>query len=162
MSRIILSLLIGLTFITSAYADDGSSGCGLGWQVTKRNSLLSSVIRNYTNVLGLNTSGMTSGTSGCAKHTLVKNERATEHFVEGNYNTLMVDMAKGEGESVIALGYVMGCDPASLEQFSSMTRTQYEQIFTSDEVAPQQVIQNVKTQLSRDPKLAVACNASLS
>jgi hypothetical protein len=160
MVRAVVAVL-AFTFVSSAFADDGSSGCGLGWQVTKRKSLVSSSVRATTNGLFYNnTLGMTSGTSGCEKHSLVKNERAVEHFVEANYNNLMVEMAKGEGEYVQALAYVMGCDENSVSQFSTMTRKNYGSIFTSDDVGPQQLIQNVKSHVSHDSALAASCSAS--
>lgn len=155
----VVVLALGLS--SAVFADDSSNGCGLGWQVTKRKSLVSSSVRGTTNNLFYNQSlGMTSGTSGCDKHSIVKNERAVEHFVEANYNNLMIDMAKGEGEYVQALAYVMGCDANSVEHFSNVTQKNYGAIFTSDSVGPQQLIQNVKSHVSHDSKLAASCSAS--
>jgi hypothetical protein len=160
MSRVVILVAASMFLASGAFADDGSSGCGLGWKVTKRKSLVSSILRNYTNAIGSNTSGMTSGTSGCDKHSIVKREKAVEHFVEANYNSLMIDMAKGEGEYVSALGYVMGCGPDHVGSFSDMTQKHYGDIFTSDAVGPQQLIQNLKGQIRSDSKLAQGCSNS--
>jgi len=160
MFRTVL-VILALGFSSAAFADDSSNGCGLGWKVTKRKSLVSSSVRGTTNSIAYNqTFGMTSGTSGCAQHSIVKNERAVEHFVEANYNNLMVDMAKGEGEYVQALAYVMGCDATSVEHFTNMTQKNYGAIFTSDSIGPQKLIQNVKSQVTSDSALAVSCSAS--
>ncbi len=150
---IFLSLFVG----APALADDGSSGCGLGWMVTKRKSLLSSLVRNYTNITGSATSGMTSGTSGCDKHSIVKNEKAAEHFAESNHNQLMIEMALGQGQYLTSFAQVMGCKNADAE-FAKATRSSYESIYTSDQVTPAQVIQNTKFEINKNPNLAKACN----
>jgi hypothetical protein len=71
----ILVLLVGVAVLMTsslAFSDDQSSGCGLGWQVTQRMSLLSSAVRTTTDWFLPNTFSMTSGTSGCAHHDIVK------------------------------------------------------------------------------------------
>ena len=50
MKKIILIVLVAM-FSTQLLAADGSSGCGPGWYVTKKNSLLSSAIRATTNAI---------------------------------------------------------------------------------------------------------------
>ena len=94
-----LSVLLTVIFLfslvsVSAMAGDSSSGCGLGWQVFKDNSLVSSSSRAITNVTFLNTGAMTFGTSGCAKHSIVKNEAKAIHYAQANQNQLMVDLVK--------------------------------------------------------------------
>lgn len=95
---------------TSVIAADGSSGCGLGWRVAPKQSLLSSMTRNTTHVILPNTFSMTFGTSGCSQHSIVKKDRAVEHFVEANFENLQIEMAQGQGESLLALSELMGCD----------------------------------------------------
>ncbi len=142
---------------TFAFAEDKSNGCGLGWKVTDRKSLLSSTVRSYTNMIGSQSSGMTSGTSGCDKHSIVKNEKAPMHFAEANLNSLMIEMAQGQGDFVMALGSVMGCKAQALPHFTTTTKQNYEKIFTSQDVTPAQFLENVETTISNDPKLAQAC-----
>lgn len=104
-------LFIALSFVSiSAFAGDGSSGCGLGWQVAPKQSLLSSFSRSITHVILPNTFSMTFGTSGCSRHSVVKADRAVEHFVEANFENLQIEMAQGQGESLVALSELMGCD----------------------------------------------------
>lgn len=94
----------------SVYAADSSNGCGLGWRIAPKQSLLSSSTRSTTNAFLPNTFSMTFGTSGCAQHSIVKKDRAIEHFVEANFENLQIEMAQGQGESVATLGEIMGCD----------------------------------------------------
>jgi len=64
-----LVLVLTLLVSTSAFAaGDQSSGCGLGWEIFKKNSLVSSSLRSSTNAMASNSVAMTSGTSGCPKH----------------------------------------------------------------------------------------------
>ncbi len=123
-----------------AHADDQSSGCGLGWQITKRNSLVSSTIRSWTNYIASNTSGMTSGTSGCAKHTIVMKNKEALYYAEANYLKLQSEMAEGKGEHIQAFAKVMGCNEQAAAAVGAVLQSNYGQIFTSDSVAPYEML----------------------
>ncbi len=154
----IISFFMCFGFLGSlAFAEDKSSGCGLGWKVTQRKSLVSSTVRSYTNMIGSQSSGMTSGTSGCDQHSIVKSEKAPLHFAEANLNSLMIEMAQGQGDFVMAFGSVMGCETQALSHFSATTQQNYEKIFSSQDVTPAQFLENVEKTISNDPKLAQAC-----
>ena len=68
MKKCLISLAI--LFSINAMAKDGSSGCGPGWYLLKKNSILSSSLRVTTNGIFFPTTtlGMTIGTSNCSKH----------------------------------------------------------------------------------------------
>ncbi|NRA63280.1 MAG: DUF3015 family protein [Pseudobacteriovorax sp.] len=108
-----LACLLGvcLLFATSSYSADKSNGCGPGWYVLKKNSLLSSSGRAITNniLFPFSTLGMTFGTSNCAKHSLVKADKEALHFVENNLPLLRQDIALGEGQYLDAYLGVFGC-----------------------------------------------------
>jgi hypothetical protein len=160
MNKILISVVAGFALILGAsvsHADDQSSGCGAGWYVTKRNSLLSSLVRSSTNYTFSNTIGMTFGTSGCARHDLVMNDKKEIHYAESNYNNLVVEMAQGGGEHLRGFAAVLGCDPASYEAFSSMTQSNYLRIFSTDGSTPNGLINQVKAQMKNDPSLAFSC-----
>lgn len=94
---------------TAVMAKDGSSGCGAGWYIFKKNSLVSSSLRATTNALLLNTVGMTFGTSNCSQHSIVKTEKEAIYFAEANQNQLMLDISRGEGEYLSAFSEIVGC-----------------------------------------------------
>ena len=123
MKKLLVLALASMSF--AIFAGDGSSGCGLGWQVAPKQSLLSSFSRSVTHVILPNTFSMTFGTSGCSQHSIVKKDRAVEHFVEANLENLQIEMAQGNGETLLALGELMGCD----SQFAS--RSQNAEFATS-------------------------------
>ncbi len=57
-----------------------------------------------------NTFSMTSGTSGCEDHSLVKVDKLPLHFSEANYEMLLSDMSNGRGETVATLAGILGCE----------------------------------------------------
>ena len=92
------ALALALLSATSAFAADGSSGCGPGWYIFKENSMVSSALRATTNGWSspVVTIGMTFGTSNCAQHKLVMNDKRGLHFVTHNTNNLLaVDLSGG-------------------------------------------------------------------
>ena len=165
MSRLSLyGKILGLGFLAyagiAAQAADQSSGCGMGWSVAPKNSLLSSSTRSLVNATFSNTIGMTSGTSGCSKHSIVQNEKKAIHFAEANQGQLVIEMAQGQGEHLRSLAAVMGCSPASAHRFGSATQRGYTKIFPANEVSASQMLEGVKSVIQTDPMLASQCGFS--
>lgn len=148
-----MTVVAAVSAAVVAKAEDKSSGCGFGWQVAKENSLVSSFTRNLTNETTSNTFGMTSGTSGCDKHSIVDVNKSEEHFAEANYNSLMIEMAQGEGTYLTSLAYVMGCDSAQLSQFIEMSQKNYPKYFPAQGGNPTQMIDAVRA----DAKSQAVC-----
>lgn len=149
-------LVIALTLLISSplLAGDSSSGCGLGWQIFKKNSLISSALRSTTNVIFLNTVGMTFGTSGCAQHSIVKNDKKSLHFMDANKHHLMTEMAMGEGEHLKAFSQILGCDES---QFAETMKENYKEVFRKDDLNARQLINLVKAQMIYQPNLRKGC-----
>lgn len=157
MKRILIIALLSAFTAVGAYADDQSSGCGLGWQVTRRNSLLSSYVRAITNATFSNTIGMTSGTSGCSRHMIVKSDKQDIHYAEANFNELMVEMASGQGEYLQGFAAVLGCDPSAYESFSGMAQSKYPEIFSPGQLSPAAMLRNVKREIRGNAELSASC-----
>jgi hypothetical protein len=147
--------MVGLT--GSVWAADSSSGCGLGWKVAPSNSLISSTTRTYVNLTFSNTSGMTSGTSGCAKHSIVQNEMKAVHYAEANYGRLMTEMAEGDGEHLRGFAITLGCNPAAAGAFGKATQDNYSTIFPSETAVPAEMLQGVRNMIQREPALQSQC-----
>ncbi len=145
--------------IGSVSAADSSSGCGLGWEVTQKQSLVSSAVRSTTNVVLPNTFSMTFGTSGCTKHSVVKNEQEQKYFVEANLEQLTLEMAQGEGEYLRGFAAVMGCENV-FGDFSSAVQRNYGTIVPAT-ASPAVLLENVKAQIRSNPTLVRACAASV-
>lgn len=98
----------------SAYAagdknPSGTDGCGLGWQVTQKKTMLATVTRATTNAVVPPTFGMTTGTIGCDQHSIAKREVPALNMVATNQDALLIDIAAGGGENLAALAQAMGC-----------------------------------------------------
>jgi len=149
---VLLGLFLGL-ISTNLYAGDSSSGCGLGWAVFKKNSLVSSSLRATTNAIFLNSIAMTFGTSGCAKHSIVKNEAKQLHFSETNYPQLVAQMSQGQGEYVNSMAGLMGCDSAA---FSQTMQQNFSQVVPAADSATE-LVQNMQLQVLTNESLARSC-----
>jgi len=157
-----LFVLLIVCAITSSisYAQDSSSGCGLGWTVSQKNSLLSSLVRNFTNYTFSNTIAMTSGTSGCVKHSIVKTDKEAIYYAESNYHTLLIEMAKGDGEHLHAFSTTLGCKINASGAFKNMTKKKYLDILPSKDTHPDEMYFNVLRQIQMDPNLSANCHIS--
>lgn len=131
MKKLFVVLALGL--ISFAYAQDRSSGCGMGWQVTRSMTTTGSYTRALTNATFSNTLAMTSGTSGCAKHDLVMKQKEKIHYVEANLIPLRREVAMGEGERLNALAAVWGC--ANTEAFAPALKQNYRDLFYKKEAS---------------------------
>ena len=150
----VLVAVVGL-FSSTSFAEDKSSGCGLGWMILKKNSLVSSSLRATTNGIFSNSAfGMTSGTSGCAQHDIVKNDSKGIHYAEANYEKLALEMAQGRGEFLDGFAAVMGCDT---KVFNKKLQENYFQIYGQEDMTPVDMYSNVKGVILNDFDLAQSC-----
>lgn len=125
MHKWIFVILLALSM--NAFSQDKSSGCGIGWQVTKSMTTTASYVRALTNGTFSNSIAMTSGTSGCARHDLVLKEKEKIYFVESNLIPLKREVALGGGERMSALANIWGC--ANNESMTKTLRKNYREIF---------------------------------
>ena len=131
-------LIYVMTILTltnyQVHAADKSSGCGLGKMIAPRKSLVSTSTAATTDGFSWHTrsSAMTSGTSGCAEHSLVKSEHRKEHFISTNINSLKYESALGAGEHLLALADIYGCPSTSFTQFSHTMKSHYKDIFGAE------------------------------
>jgi len=137
---LVMALLLALS--TTVVADN-SSGCGLGWQVFPKNSLVSSAFRTTTHIILPNTFSMTFGTSGCSRHDIVQNEKKGIHFAESNFHQLMIDMAKGEGEYLQGFAKVTGYS-GDIKIYGEYIKSNYDHIFPKPGISPAQMYENYK------------------
>lgn len=141
----------------SLFAQDKSNGCGMGWYFTKEKSILASSIRTSTNSVSPSSISMTLGTSGCAKHTFVKENMKGLHFLEANFDHLRYEIAKGEGEYVGGFSESLGCRPEALAVFSSTMRSNYNDVFPDSIKEPYEAMQQIERIMMNTPTLASNC-----
>ncbi len=155
-----LLLFIILTTLISPIAmagkgDKSLGGCGLGWAVAPRNSMVSSTTRGTTNSSTL-PFGTTSGTSGCAQHSIVFNHKLKQHMATVSFDELMTEMSKGRGENLIAFSRAVGCSDNLIEQFSSVAKSEFSSRLGRSET-PIQLVKQVEVMIQNNSSLAQGC-----
>lgn len=153
-----LLMLVG-AFPLAANAADSSSGCGLGWSVNGSTSFLGTTTRGTTHATVPPTFGMTSGTSGCAKHSIAKKDEEAATFAVSNFESLKVEMAEGRGETLQGFARTLGCVDSAFSAFSAMGQKNYGAIVSESDVTGIEFFRNVRGQIQKDPALAISCNS---
>lgn len=151
-------LLIVLASIASplvGLAGDQSNGCGVGWMFFKKNSLISSYSRMLTGLTFPNTFSMTSGTSGCAAHSIVKNDREPIYFAESNLPLLITDAARGSGEFLTSFAQTFGCEKAANVEFSRSLKMNMSNISTE---SADQFVDFVNDTIRSNATLSAQCH----
>jgi hypothetical protein len=138
-----------------ASANDQSNGCGLGWSVVKKNSLISSTTRSLTNLTLPNAFSMTSGTSGCAHHSIVKRDREPTYFAEATYPLLLADIARGKGEYLDSFAATFGCEKEAQGTFDRALRAEFSNLNSSS--SPSEFVNRVNQVLQNRQSLSMAC-----
>lgn len=133
MRKVLVMIVTGFLPLAALAAGDispngGTDSCGLGWKVTDKKSLMATCTRGTTNGVVPPTSGMTTGTIGCEKHTIAKADAKGVEFVTANYDSLRLEMAAGQGENLAALARTMGCADANVDAFGRAVQGNYETV----------------------------------
>lgn len=126
MKYIISIALFSLSVSAFASAKPyGMAGCGFGSVVVGKDG--PQIIAATSNKLSTQTFSISSGTSNCVS---VEDQTARiKNFIEANYESLVVDMAKGSGDNLFTLSHLYGCEPSS---FSKAVQSNYDSIISSE------------------------------
>ena len=152
------TILVIAAAALTANADDTSTGCGLGWKVTKSYTFSATTTRGTTNSY-TTPFGMTFGTAGCQKHTIAKKEIQLRNFARISYESLSIEAAIGGGEHLAAMTELLGCDATVRGQIGFKIQNKYEQLFPAHGSSDQMIDQVISiigsdSQLSRSCQLA--------
>jgi len=154
-----LAIMIALSSVTLALAENNGSGCGLGKKLFEgQKGLIPNILAATTNgISGNQTFGMTSGTSGCDADAVILNDKEQEVFVAANLDNLSQDMAMGGGQYLQSMAVLMGCGEGSFSDFAALTQDKYEALMPSD-VAPVAFLSGLKHEMAAHPALASSCS----
>jgi len=138
---IIIALLVSSIAIARA---DSSVGCGLGGMIWKKNSVVSALFRATTNYsFSSQLFGITSGTSGCAQHSIVKRDMYPIYYAEANLPELQHEMATGQGEYLVTFAQVLGCSPEAQAQFMQWAQKSYGTMFSNAKTTPAEMLKGL-------------------
>ncbi len=147
---------LALFAAASAQAAETGAGCGLGAEVmdgkSGRGANIAAALLN--NLVIPNTFFMTTGDGlmGCDPTQTVKRDEAKKVFVASNLDQISSDAAKGAGEHLEALAYLMGIEESDKAAFARLTQSQFDSVFASSR--PEQVLAALDQAMAKDVRLA--------
>jgi hypothetical protein len=156
MKKSLVSALVVAAFSAStAYADD-STGCGFGTIVWDGQSgVAPQVLAVTTNgTLGSQTFGISTGTLGCKQDGTVSSAYRVSMFTGSNMESLARDMSSGQGESLETMAELMEIQEQDKARFFQVSQSNFDKIFTAEDVTAGQVIANLKAVMAADAELA--------
>ncbi|HVK61818.1 MAG TPA: DUF3015 family protein [Bdellovibrionales bacterium] len=137
-------------FGSSAFAASlGPAGCGLGYQVFKKDNQVLAATTNGSS--GTQTFGISSGTSDCEQG----QDTAAVMFIETNQIALANEAARGQGETLASLANVMGCSDAPT--FAAAMKANYETIFSTHRGNSIAISRSIRGTVNSTPALANTC-----
>ena len=152
-AKLVCMVGLGLLFTSAnALAEGyGPAGCGLGSMIFEPDSGFTQVFAATTNGTSWNqTFGISSGTSNCDSG--AKTAAGAKAFVQTNRTTLAKDIARGNGETIISLTELAGCqDPSAV---GATLQKNFSTIFPNASVTDVEVSEGVVGVLKSDPSLS--------
>jgi hypothetical protein len=142
-----IAIISNIAFAQKPY---GMAGCGLGSVVVGKSG--NQIVAATTNGTGTQTFGISSGSSNCV--TATQQTAKIKNFIEANYESLITDMAKGNGDSIKTLSSMYGCDS---QKFSETMKQNYSKI-SSNSTDATYVMVNINNLISDSPALYSNCN----
>lgn len=131
----------------------GMAGCGLGTLVMDKRS--SQVLVATTNGTGMQTIGITLGTSNCVDEATSQVAHKMDKYIHINKIQLAGDVAKGNGETIVALSEVIGCQ--SSQNLGSALKASYSDVFAND-FTTNEVTDSIITVIQKDTQLSQECS----
>ena len=155
MKKLIAIAALSLLPFTNAMADP-DIGCGLGTMVMAgQEGKVFKVLGATTNTTsGNQTFGITFGTLGCDGTDTVTSTAKVSLFIDGNMDNLARDMSKGEGETLSTLAEVWGLSAEDQVTFNQLAQANFSDVFTSENVTSQAVLENLNALMSNNAELA--------
>lgn len=137
---------------SSAYAEN--TGCGWGTMVFEgKTGMGNEILAVTTNgTLGNQTFGITTGTAGCDEGATIASAEV-QVFASANMDKLARDMAVGEGETLDSLADLMKIDEADKAKFFTLTKTNFDKIYHSEDVTTGEMLSALQDVMTREPDL---------
>lgn len=165
MKKVIMLGLVGVFvamqggFALAAGNPDTGPGCGLGklaWQNYPHQKVIGiQTMEATTNgLMGNQTFGITSGTSGCTNDGKFWAEHKVNAFAALNFENLAQDMAQGHGEHIASLATLMGIPADQQPAFFAMTQEKYASLVTAGETSPVAMVKALNEAVATHPMLA--------
>jgi hypothetical protein len=143
MTSVLLTLGLFLAsasaFAAKGEGKIGPAGCGLGNMLMGTDSQIFAATTNGT---GMQTFGITTGTSNCGAGGF---SSQMDIFVESNKVALSNDAARGQGETIAALSSMLGCQDSAA--VGSTLKANYGEIFEANKNNSHAISTAIQTKL---------------
>jgi hypothetical protein len=137
---------------------DNDIGCGVGTQIMEGQSgLPAKVLGSFINGLTFQSISLTFGLVNCDGQGTVTadaSEMKLRHYASQNFDRLAEDMARGEGERLEAVAYLLDVQASDRAAFRSLTQQNFEELFPHDQVTVGEMLDSLDSLLSRDSVLS--------
>ena len=158
----LLFVLVAFSGTAFAHSDGyGEAGCGPGslYMGKKRDGaqLLAATINNSSLYGSAHSTAITFGTSNCGSDKLTRQQRERETFASINYNSLVKEMAAGEGENLNNLASLYGCSRNSYEDFGTVTQENFGSIVKDQDSSAKELLGSLEKQISGHAVLSKTC-----
>ena len=152
-AKLVCMLGLGLFFTSANASADGygAAGCGLGSMIFDPSSGFTQVFAATTNGLFFTqTFGISFGTSNCDSGG--QSAASTKSFAQTNRAALAKDIARGNGETIVSLTHLAGCeDPAAVGR---VLQKNFGSIFPNASVSDVEVSESVVGVLQSEQSLS--------
>ena len=140
----------------------GDAGCGPGslYMGKKRDGaqLLAATINNSSGYGSIHSTAITFGTSNCGSDKLTRQQRERETFASINYNSLVKEMAAGEGENLYNLASMYGCSQNSYGDFGSVAQENFGAIVKDQDTSAKDLLGSLEKQIAGHAALSKDCS----
>ena len=136
---------ITVTAMSMAGTVRENCGCGVGSMAFgDQEGIVSHLAATFLNgISGNQTFGVSSGTLDCNQSTSIVGNQKVKQFVSDNMDSLVGDIAAGNGESLDSLADIMQVKPEQRLAMYDTLQANFDSIFTSDAVTADQVVANL-------------------
>lgn len=159
-ARFVVLLLGSAVFSIGAHAEDKGLGCGLGSMIAPHKTWVSATTQGAIDYVLPPSFSITSGTMGCAKHSIVSKEKEAVYYAEANYDRLEAEVPTGRGEYVTGFASVLGCREDSQAEIVGALKLNYERLFPANGRDADRMLRNVQELIRTEPKLRDLCSAN--
>ena len=153
MKFLLLVSLVAFSSVAMAAKPYGMAGCGLGNMLFDKNNQVLAATTNGSS--GSQTFGISSGTSNCV--TASEQTAMIKNFIEANYESLVTDMAKGQGDSVKTLSSFYGCNS---DKFATELKSRYEVVTPKTQNTTQFMV-NINNAIEDSKALSANCTNAI-
>ena len=157
----IIQIAVALAFVQGApaLANWGNDpGCGLGKNIFDGNPgqkhILQQVLGATLNATGMQTFGISTGTSGCTNDGVIVQNEQVNVFASVNLENLSQEMAQGHGEHLASLATLLGVPAEQQPAFFAMTQANYTNLIRSGETTAAAMLVALQKTMAVHPILA--------